>query len=555
MSQPVQDRQYQAVLEQQTYAAWRDGQNVLNVLPTGGGKSVVMSKIARKLYEQSAVQCVIAHRNELVAQMSIHIATQGIPHRIIGSDKTQNQIRHLHRKKFNGQCFVHPTARTSVIGVDTLVRRADVLKDWARQHDRWMMDECHHTLVENKWGKAITMMPHALGAGFTATPLRADGKGLGVKEIGGDGLFHVMNLGPTMRWLIDSGFLCDFEILCPKSDMKIEDEGDVSSDGDWSHQKLKKAAKKSHIVGDVVENYCRYALGRRTIVFATDVETSNEIAAKFVAHGIEAASLSAETPPDTREKYIEEFKTGKIDVLVNVDLFDEGFDVPACDVVMMARPTASLGKYRQMVGRALRYVAGKVALIIDMVSNVIRHGLPDKEVVWDLARRDRRAKQIKDPEEIALTTCLVCIKPYQKFMVACPYCGSEKPLPEPRLRTLEIVEGDLILLDRETLARMRAATVLESAVSAAERAGKAGGPAAANGAMARQMERIAAHGRLKDTIAQWAAIERERGFSDREIQRRFFHTMGMDVVSALDATRARSEMDALSVKIESWWRK
>lgn len=555
MTQSVQSRQYQDILFEQTFAAWEPRQNCLNVLPTGGGKSVVMSRIARRLYEQSAMQCIIAHRNELVSQMSVHIARQGIPHRIIGSDKTQNQIRRIHRKLFNGQCFVHPTARTSVIGVDTLIARRDTLKDWARQHDRWMMDEAHHVLTANKWGKAVEMMPNAIGAGFTATPVRADGQGLGVKELGGDGVFHVMNLGPSMRWLIDMHFLCDFEILCPKSDLKIEDEGDVSADGDWSSQKLKKAAKKSHIVGDVVENYCKYAFGRQAIVFATDVETSNDIAAKFSAYGIRAASLSAETPTDTREKWINDFKEGKIQVLVNVDLFDEGFDVPACDVVMMARPTASLGKYRQMVGRALRYVAGKVALIIDMVSNVIRHGLPDKEVAWSLARRDKRAKQIKDPEEIPLTTCIACTKPYQKFMVACPYCGMEKPLPEPRLRTLEMVEGDLILLDRETLAQMRAATTLESAASAAHRAGMVGGPAAANGAMARQMERIAAHEALRESIAQWAGIQRAAGFDDRQIQRKFYHAAGVDVLTALDATQTRSDMEKLNNLIQSWWRK
>lgn len=295
------------------------------------------------------------------------------------------------------------------------------------------------------------MMPNARGLGVTATPVRADGQGLG-REF--DGVFDVMHIGPSMRELIQREYLCDYEIVCPTSDLQVKEE-EKSASGDWSTQTLRKAAKKSHIVGDVVENYIKFASGRKAIVFATDVETSNEIARKFNDSGIPAASLSAETPTATRDHYIEQFKSGALRVMVNVDLFDEGFDVPSCDVVIMARPTASLGKYRQQAGRALRYQIGKVALIIDMVSNVIRHGLPDKHIDWMLARRDKRGKQTRDPDDIPLTTCAKCTKPYERFRVVCPYCGHEKPLPNPRSRSVEIVEGDLILLDRATLERMR----------------------------------------------------------------------------------------------------
>lgn len=549
--QTVERRDYQLALKQQTYDAWGSRRNALNVLATGGGKSVIMSGIARDGMQQGFTQCVIAHRNELVSQMSAHIGREGVPHRIVGSDATVNQIRRQHRALFNGQQFVHPTSRTSVIGVDTLIARKNDLEKWAWQHDHWMGDEAHHFLRANKWGQAVAMMPNALGAGFTATPTRADGQGLG-REF--DGVFDVMNIGPSMRQLIKYNYLCDFEIVCPRSDMQVS-ESETSASGDWSNSTLRKAAKKSHIVGDVVENYCKYAFGRRAIVFATDVETANEIAVKFNEWGIRAASLSAKTPLRVREKYIGEFKNGKLTVLINVDLFDEGFDVPACDVVIMARPTASLGKYRQMVGRALRFQIGKVALIIDMVSNIVRHHLPDKDIVWSLGRRDKRAKQVRDPDEIPLTTCNTCTKPYERFMVACPYCGAQKPLPSPRERTLEMVEGDLILLDRAMLEKMRAGTVLESPGDIAARVAHVAGPFAGAAASKRQLEKIEAHGHLRETIAQWAAIERERGFADREIERRFWNVTGMDVLTALDASRPRSEMDSLNQTIQQWWRK
>lgn len=552
MNATVERRDYQLFLKQETYNAWNAGKrNVLNVLPTGGGKSVIMSDMVLDGVNFGFTQCVIAHRNELVAQMSIHIGRRGIPHRIIGPDNIITQIRRQHRALFNGQQFVHPTAKTSVVGVDTLISRQDDLKRWALQHDHWMGDEAHHFLRENKWGKAVEMMPNAVGSGFTATAIRADGKGLGRDH---DGVFDAMNIGPSMRDLIAGKYLSDFEIVCPRSDLQVS-EDDVSANGDWSSQTLRKAAKKSHIVGDVVENYIKFASGRRTIVFATDVETSNDIAKKFNENGIKAASLSAVTPLVVREKYINEFKTGKISVLVNVDLFDEGFDVPACDVIMMARPTASLGKYRQMIGRALRFIPGKTALIVDMVSNVVRHGLPDKDIIWSLSRRDKRAKHIKDPDEIPLTTCASCTKPYEKFRVVCPYCGKEKPLPEPRLRSVEVVEGDLILLDKATLEKMRRGTFLENPADVGVRVAAVAGAIAGMGAINRQKEKIAAHQQLSEDIAQWAAIERQRGFNDREIQRRFYHVTGMDVLSALDTSRPASEILSLSSTIQSWWRK
>lgn len=551
----VQNRQYQADLERQTYEGWNAGHKaVLNVLATGGGKSIIMSNIALRGYHEQWIQAIIAHRNELVSQMSAHVGRRGIPHRIIGSDATIRLIQRNHRTLFHGHQFVHPTARTSVVGVDTLIARKDELKDWAYRHTHWEMDEAHHTIRTNKWGKAVEMMPNAVGSGYTATPSRADGQGLGRHA---DGVFDIMNIGPSMRWLIDKSFLCDYELACPRSDLQVKDS-DVSENGDWSNQTLRKAAKESHIVGDVVENYCKYAFMRQAIVFATDVETANEIAEKFKTYGIAAASVSAKTPTDAREKYINEFKSGKIKVLINVDLFDEGFDVPACDVVIMARPTASLGKFLQMCGRALRYVPGKVALIIDMVSNIVRHGYPDKPREWTLDRREKRAKQIKDPDEIPLTECRnapICVKPYPKFMPACPFCGKEKPLPEPRQRTLEMVEGDLILLDREALARMRAATILPSAYEVGQKAGYAGGPVAAASASKQQEMKIAAYEELKETMAQWAGIERARGFSDREIQKRFYFAAGMDVLSALDVTRPRSEMESTTATIRSWWNK
>lgn len=534
-------------LKDSIYHNWNNGtKHVLGVLSTGGGKSVIASDIVLDGARLGIQQVVIAHRNELVSQMSMHVANRGIPHRIIGSDSTVRQITAFHRKNF-GQSFVNPSARTAVIGVDTLVSRHEKLKNWAAQTSQWIIDEAHHVLRENKWGKAVAMFPNARGLGITATPLRADGKGLGCEY---EGVFDVMCVGIGMRQLIDIGALADYEIVCPASDIEV-DLAEIGTTGDWSSQKLKKAAKKSHIVGDVVEAYQRYGNGKQAICFATDVETAGDIAANFNSVGIRAAALSAETNFLVREKYISEFRQGTLTVLVNVDLFDEGFDVPACEVVIMARPTASLGKYRQMVGRALRVWKGKLhGLIIDHVSNVIRHGLPDKHIEWTLARRDKRGKQERDPDEIPLRVCVGCAKPYERFLLQCPYCGSVPPLPAPRDRSIDMVDGDLVLLDKAALDEMRRATMLETPQSIAERVHKAAGAAAAMHIKNKQIAKIIAQEELKYVIAQWAAIERQKGLSDREIDKKFYLTTNIDILTALSNS---DNYEILTKRIRGWY--
>ena len=412
-----------------------------------------------------------------------------------------------------------------------------------------VVHNCHHLLTSNKWGRALDLFPNARGLGVTATPARADGQGLGRHA---DGFMDDMIIGPTTRDLIEAGYLADYEIICPKSDLSV-DGVELSKNGDWSNQALRKAARKSKIVGDVVGNYMLYALGRKTIVFATDVETADQMAEDFNAVGVKAVSLNGNSATAFREKSIEEFAEGDVQVLVNVDLFDEGFDVPACDVIIMARPTMSLGKYLQMIGRGLRPQPGKTALIVDHVSNVVRHGLPDRPRMWSLNRRSKRGKSGKDPDELELTVCKKCLKPYEKFRTACPYCGFEKPLPDPHARSIEVVEGDLVLLDKEALNKLRAQTVLESPGDVARRVSFAAGPIAAKGVAKRQAEKIAAQTALRDAIEMWAGVERVKGYSDQELYRKFYLLTGFDVLSALGADRSRQDYEEMTKIVKGWY--
>lgn len=537
----------QLQLKHGIYSAWDAGaMNVCGVLPTGGGKSVIVSDIAYDKHLLGAWQCVIAHRKELVSQMSIHVARRGIEHRIIGPNDVVAKIIKKHRKIFRHN-FVNPDAHCAVAGIDTLNSRESELARWAGQIDFFYGDEGHHFLKDNKWGRGVKMFTRARGLLVTATPTRADGRGLG-RHV--EGIADAMVCGPTMRELINMGALTDYEIAIPESDFVIDDDA-ITASGDFAPKRMREASKRSHIVGDVVKEYVNRAFGKRAICFATDVETAGEIAKRFNDVGIPAQAVSAETPSDVRDDATERFEDGRNWILVNVDLFGEGFDVPACEVVIMARPTASLAVYLQQFGRALRTMFGKsYGLIIDHVSNWKRHGFPDKPHYWTLDRREKRGKREKDPEIMDLTVCKNCSKPYEQSHFCCPYCGYEPILTPQQRQSIEQVEGDLMLLDRAKLEEMRKAIMLPSAAAVGQSAHLAGGPLAGAGAVNRQIERIQAQQRLQAAIEQWAGIQRHKGRSDRESYRRFYLTLGVDVLTALSLPRV--DMDALAAKVESW---
>lgn len=540
----------QLALKEGVYSGWNNGKrNMLAVLPTGGGKSIVSTDITKDKRALQAKQAIIAHRNELVSQMSLHVANRGIHHRIIGPQSMVSQIIANHRREYDGRCFINPDAPTTVAGVDTIISRYDTLKEWGAQQDYWTIDEAHHVLRANKWGKATELFPNAYGLGITASPSRADGQGLGSHA---DGVFHGMVVGPSTRELMDIGAITDYEYVVPASDFEI-DENSITPSGDFSQVKMREASKKSHIVGDVVKEYMRRAYGKRCIVFATDVETANEIANKFGTYGIPAASVSAKTPAATREEYVRRFRDGRLWVLVNVDLFGEGFDVPACEVVSMARPTASLAVFLQQCGRALRTMLGKLyGLIIDHVSNWKRHGLPDKRRIWTLDRREKRGKRPVDPEEIPMTVCKNCSRPYEKVLIACPRCGTVPEVMPSARSQIEQIDGDLILLDRAKLAEMRAAAELESPASVGERVAAVAGAIAGKGAINNQIARIQEQQRLSAAIANWAGLQRALGRDDQQSYRRFYLTLGVDVLTAL--TLPRAEMEKLANTIEGWLR-
>lgn len=555
---------YQQPFVDQIYAAWDVARVVLGVLPTGGGKTVCFSYLA---HEHSGAVAAVVHRKEILGQISQSLARFAVRHRIVAPPAVIRRIRRRHLKEF-GKSFVDASAQAGVVSVQTLTSKSAErdagLQGWVRQVSLAIFDEGHHYVKRGQWGRGVELFNHAKVLLVTATPERADKLGLGVDS---DGFAEIMVEGPSTGWLVKQGYLSRFIYKAPASDLNV-DNLPVTASGDFNVKELRKRVVESHLVGDTVSHYQRFADGKRAIVFATDVATAGEIADAFKLAGVPAAALSGETEPGERDSAIDQFERGDLLVLVNVDLFDEGFDVPGVDAVILARPTESLGKFLQMVGRVLRPVyadgfdlstqAGRLAamaagpkpaaVIIDPVRNWERgHGMPDWPRQWTLDAPAKRTRGTSDT--IPQRVCLACTQPYEAFYKACPHCGAPVPAPAGRA-TPEQVEGDLVELDVEAMAalfeRMRRADMPDDdyALDQARR----GIPAIGRRQDMRRHQ-AARHRRqvLRELVAWWVGAQ--AGREQSEVHRRFFHRFGTDIATAFTLNEA--DTDALISKIQT----
>jgi DNA repair protein RadD len=545
----MQLRPYQTTDKQAIYQAWQDGhRDVLYVLACGGGKTCVFSEI---INEHSGASVAIAHRQELVSQMSLTLARNEIRHRIIGPQNVIRSIIQAQILEF-GRDFYDPAARCAVAGVDTLVRRSTELDRWLKQVTLWVTDEAHHLIgngkgTGNKWGKAVAMFPNARGLGVTATPERADGKGLGRCS---DGVFDIMIEGPGMRDLIGAGYLTDYRIFCPPSDLDLATVA-VGADGDFVRGQLALKTRASTIMGHVTESYLKIAPGKLGVTFAPDIETATEFNRMFNAAGVPSEILTAKTPTNVRQEILRRFRNRKLLQLVTVDLISEGFDLPAIEVVSMARATQSYGLFVQQFGRGCRLLDGKdTALIIDHTSNIIRHGLPDRPHKWSLDRRDYSTKKEKDPDIIPMRICCnpLCIAPFPRTALECPFCGME-PVPGGRTSP-EMVDGDMYEIDPETLALMRGeiAKVDRSADDVKHGMERSGAnQMVANSVAKRHRERQEAQAELRSVMAWYGGWQKAIGNHVRVAQRTFYHQFGIDIMSA--QSLGKPEAEELRVKI------
>lgn len=313
---------------------------------------------------------------------------------------------------------------------------------------------CHHTLKENMWGKAVENMQHAYGLGVTATPLRADGKGLGKQA---DGVAECIIKTPGMGELIKMGRLSNYVVYTPPN--HVDTTGvNITAGGDYNQQKLAKATDKKHITGDAIAHYKKLANGKQGIIFAASIAHSDHVAHEFRLAGINAVALSSKTNDTIRAAKIRDFRQGRIQLLVNYDLFGEGFDVPAVEVVIMLRKTLSYGLFKQMFGRCLRVLKGKeYGILIDHVGNVVEHCLPGKHLhedpEWSLDGSKKRSQSTG--EDIIARVCSACFHYYVPATrniksYICPSCNHNESDVERIAVQKEIQIKDGVLVEFNT---------------------------------------------------------------------------------------------------------
>lgn len=559
-------RPFQAKLAADIHAAWDAGaMNVMPVAATGSGKTVLLS---HEMHQEPGASVAIAHRQELVSQISTALARNGVRHRLVGAKKGSNLARvisALHVSEL-GYSLLDPNAKSGVGGVDTIIRMQPSDPYFA-QVRLMVQDEAHHVLKANKWGKVAGMFPNARGLLPTATPLRADGKGLGRHA---DGLVDALVQAPGMREIINMGYLTDYRCYGAESDIKLTQEDISQATGDFNADKVRKAVHAStRIVGDVVRHYLWRAQGKLGVTFAVDVEAAGELAAAYRANGIPAEVVSAKTPDTLRAHILRRFKGREILQLVNVDLFGEGFDLPALEVVSFARPTASFALYAQQFGRVLRLmipddyrgnwdglsdeqrrevIAGSIkprGIILDHVGNIRLHnGPPDRPRVWTLDRREARRGGKSDAVPVRYCVNEECALPYERAFPCCPACGTEPPISDRS--TPELVDGDLGEYSDELMAQFRG----EIARMSGDFYAPSGLPMMAQmGARAQHQRRKEAHERLRNAIAWYGGLQSAMGRGESEGWRRFYFTYGIDVASA--QILSAGEADELTMRVRS----
>lgn len=553
-------KDYQLPVKNAIMQAWGRVRAVLAVMATGGGKTVVFASI---IHDHKGASAAVVHRKEIVVQISCSLAMLGVKHRIIAPPETIRLARRKHLDKF-GKSFVDPSALCGVASVQTLTsknaEKNPQLQSWLKQVTLCVYDEGHHYVKTGLWARAVEVMKDAKMLQVTACPERADGKGLGAKA---DGFAEELVEGPQVKWLIEQGYLSPFKYFAPPTDFDVGGIA-VTASGDFNSRAFRARVVESHLVGDVVKQYLQYAKGKRAIVFATDVETAYDMAEKFKANGVRAIALHGETDAGVRDKANADFEHGHLDVLVNVDLFDEGYDVPAAECAIIARPTQSLNKFLQMCGRVLRVVYGKGydletqagrraaianggkpnAIIIDPVRNWERHGMPDWPRQWSLLGKEKGTRGTSDT--IPQRVCVGCTQPYEAFYKVCPYCEHEHV---PAGRSLpEQVDGDLFELDTAAMAamfeKMRKADCSDEEFARdlfARNVPAIGHP------MQIKAHKTEKHRRevLRQLVGWWVGVQQGRSMS--EIHRRFYIRFGIDIGNAF--TLDARQTDELADKI------
>jgi len=279
-----------------------------------------------------------------------------------------------------------------------------------------LVHNCHHAAA-GQYKAIITAFPSATVIGFTATPLRLDGKGL--KDY-----FSEIIPGPSVEWLMESRHLCRPRYFAPP--MIANMKGIKKRGGDYASDQLAEAMTSAKITGDAVKHYQKLTPGTRAVAFCVNIRHAEHVAGMFADAGIPSGIIKGDMTTDARKQIVADLSDGRVRVMVSVDVVSEGFDLPSVETAILMRPTQSLGLYLQQIGRILRPSPDKTATILDHAGNIAKHGLAEDEREWSLEGQDKKAKP---SESSTHRQCDGCYAMYPRLLPACPECGWSPPPP------------------------------------------------------------------------------------------------------------------------------
>ncbi len=402
-------RPYQQKMMDDGRESLRQYRHALFVMCTGAGKTAVAALLAFLASQKSSRVIFCVHRDFLLDQTAEAFENVGLDYTFLAA----------------GRPFYH---RKNIIiaSIDTLKRRLHEVD----APDLLIIDEAVHSAAAG-WAKVIEYY-QAKGCytiGLCACPERASGQGL-------HKWFKVIVEGPSMAWLIENGYLSKFKVFAPS---RPDLSGVHIRGGEYVSSEISDRMNKPSITGNAIAEYKKIADGKQGVAFCCSIEHSKAVCQAFIDAGYPAVHIGSDTNKFERKKLLKDFRSGKVKILTSVDIFSEGFDLPAVEYGAFLRPTRSLNIYLQQIGRILRSSPGKeFAYIADHADNVRQFGLPDEKRTWTLEDREKSIRESSE-RSIPIKRCDICSYCH-KPAPQCPNCGK---IYEASGREVKSVAGEL----------------------------------------------------------------------------------------------------------------
>lgn len=429
-------RDYQVDCINQIFQAWSEGESALLLqLPTASGKTWIFVSIAVSLLSQQQPVIIVAHQKELIEQAVAKLKQlTDLPVGIIKAGVKPN-----------------PDANIQVASVQSLIRRkfppASLL----------IIDEAHHSHSKS-YAKVVDYYRHkgAYIVGVTATPCRTDGKGFRSLAGGVPG-FDKLITGPTVEELTQQGYLAPFKLYAARNIVDAQSSKIKISGGDYERLELTALVESKLVIGEVIDTWLSLARGKRTVIFAVSTNHSKDIAVEFCRRGISAAHVDAKTPAKERERIFADFAAGDILVITQYSILTEGVDLVGIEVIQNLRPTNSIVRWFQSIGRALRTESGKQsAIVIDHTDTYLNLPWPIDNVEWSL---DGKPTVEEKTHTAHCPSCQfsfrISERVFRSRMAVCPSCDTyfvftTKKIrnQQPRIEVIKTVDAQFVEVKR-----------------------------------------------------------------------------------------------------------